>query len=89
MITASHPIEPSTAAADKSLDTGKRQEVAELMSKRMEQGLHRHVEDVVKKKKYNPNDVAAGHASTSAYVEYPHYVERRYNAAETLSPEHV
>ena len=82
-------VEPPIAAADKSLETGKLQEVAQIISKRMEQGLHRHFEDVIKKKKYNPNDVAAGRAFASAYVEYTHYVERLYNAAETLAPEHV
>ena len=82
-------IEPPIAAADKSLDSGKLQEVAQLISKRTEQGLHRHFEDTMKKKKYNPNDVAAGRAFSSAYVEYTHYVERLYTAAETLAPQHV
>jgi hypothetical protein len=82
-------IEPPIAAADKSLDTGKLQEVAQLISKRMEQGLHSNFEAMMKKKKYNPNDVDAGRAFSSAYVEYTHYVERLYDAAETLAPEHV
>jgi len=82
-------IEPPIAAADKSLETGKLQDVAQLISKRLEQGLHRNFEDVMKKKKYNPDDVAAGRAFASAYVEYTHYVERLYNAAETLAPGHV
>ena len=82
-------IEPPIAAADKSLESGKLQEVAQLISKRTEQGLHRHFEDLMKKKKYNPNDVSAGRAFASAYVEYTHYVERLYDAAETLAPEHV
>ena len=82
-------IEPPIAAADKALETGKLQEVAKLISKRNEEGLHRHFEDVMKKKKYNPNDVAAGRAFAAAYVEFTHYVERLYDAAETLAPEHV
>ena len=82
-------IEPPIAAADKSLETGKLQEVAQLIMKRMEQGLHRNFEAMMKKKKYNPNDVAAGRAFASAYVEYTHYVERLYDAAESLAPEHV
>ena len=82
-------IEPPIAAADKSLETSKLQDVAQLISKRMEQGLHRNFEDVMKKKKYDANDVAAGRAFASAYVEYTHYVERLYNAAETLAPGHV
>ena len=82
-------IEPPIAAADKSLETGKLQEVAQLIMKRMEQGLHRHFEDMMKKKKYKPDDVAAGRAFASAYVEYTHYVERLYDAGETLAPGHV
>ena len=85
----SGPVEPPIAAADKSLETGKLQEVAKLISQRTEQGLHRSFEDMMKKRKYNPNDVAAGRAFASAYVEYTHYVERLYDAAETLAPEHV
>jgi hypothetical protein len=82
-------IEPPIAAADKSLESGKVQEVAQLISKRMEQGLHRNFEAMMKKKNYSPNDVAAGRDFASAYIEYTHYVERLYDAAETLAPEHV
>ncbi len=82
-------IEPPIAAADKSLETGRLQDVAQLISKRMEQGLHQNFENMMKKKKYNPNDIAAGRDFSSAYVEYTHYVERLYNAAETLAPDHV
>ena len=82
-------IEPPIAAADKSLETGKLQEVAQLISKRTEHGLHRNFEAMMAKKKYSPNDVTAGRAFASAYVEYTHYVERLYNAAETLAPENV
>lgn len=82
-------IEPPIAAADKSLETGKLQDLAQLISKRTEQGLHRNFETVMSNKNYNPNDVAAGRAFVSSYVEYTHYVERLYNAAETLAPEQV
>jgi hypothetical protein len=82
-------IEPPVAAADKSLETGKLQDVAQLISKRMEQGLHSHFDDMMKKKKYNQDDVAAGRAFASAYVEYTHYVERLYDAGETLAPGRV
>ena len=82
-------IEPPIAAADRSLESGKLQDVAKLISKRMEQGLHSQFEDMMKKKKYKPDDVASGRAFASAYVEYTHYVERLYDAAESLAPEHV
>jgi uncharacterized protein DUF6448 len=82
-------IEAPIAAADKSLESGRLQEVAQLILKRMEQGLHRHFDEVMKKSKYKPDDIAAGRAYASAYVEYTHYVERLYDAAETLAPERV
>ena len=82
-------VEPPIAAADKSLESGKLQEVAQLILKRMEQGLHRHFDEVMKKSKYKADDIAAGRAFASAYVEYTHYVERLYDAAETLAPEPV
>jgi hypothetical protein len=82
-------IEPPIAAADQALETGKLEGVAKLVFGRVEQGLHRSFDDVMKKKKFNPNDVAAGRAFASAYVEYTHYVERLYDAAETLAPGQV
>ncbi|MNC93492.1 hypothetical protein D3C83_101320 [compost metagenome] len=60
--------------------------MAQLILKRMEQGLHRHFDEVMKKSKYKTDDIAAGRAFASAYVEYTHYVERLFDAAETLAP---
>ena len=82
-------IEPVVAASDRSVETGKLDGVATLVAKRMEEGLHRNFDAVMAKKKYDPNDVAAGRAFSSAYVEYVHYVERLYGAAEALAPSHV
>ena len=80
-------IEPPVAAADKAIAAGKLDEVAKLVSTRMAEGLHKHFEQVAAKKKYDPNDVEAGRAFSNAYVEYVHYVERLYNATETLAPD--
>lgn len=52
-------------------------------------GLHAHFSTVLAKRKYGPNDVDAGRAYSNAYVEFVHYAERLYAAAETLSPEHA
>jgi len=82
-------IEPAVAAADKALASGKLQPLGSLFVVRMEKGLHGHFDAVLAKKKYDPNDVEAGRAYSSAYVEFVHYAERLYDAAETLAPEHV
>jgi hypothetical protein len=82
-------VEPPVAAADKALETGKLQPLGKLVNERIEKGLHGHFDAVMAKKKYNPNDVEAGRAYSSAYVEFVHYAERLYDAAETMAPEHV
>lgn len=82
-------VEPPIAAADKAIETGKLQGLAKVIFDRTEKGLHGHFDQVMAKKKYDPNDVEAGRAYSSAYVEFTHYAERLYNAAETMAPEHV
>ena len=82
-------IEPPIAAADKALESGKLDEVVKLISGRMHSGLERHFKEVTSKKKYKTDDIAAGRAFASAYVEYTHYVERLYDASETLAPGRV
>jgi hypothetical protein len=77
--------EPAIAAADKAIETGKLEPVARLVTERVHKGLDKQFHDVVSKKKYNPNDVAAGRAYVGAYVEYVHYVERLYDAAGTAA----
>ena len=86
---ASRHHRAAVAAADKAIETGKLHDLAQVISDRTDRGLHAHFEQVMAKKNYNANDVAAGRAYSSAYVEFVHYAERLYNAAETMAPEHV
>jgi len=80
-------VEPPIATADKAIETGKLDDVFKLISEHMHDGLHRHFQQLMAKKKYDPSDVEAGRAFSNAYVEYVHYVERLYNATETLAPD--
>jgi hypothetical protein len=80
-------VERPVAAADKAIETGELQPLGRLVTDRMEQGLHAHFDQVMAKKKYDPNDVEAGRAYSSAYVEFTHYAERLYNATQTMAPE--
>jgi hypothetical protein len=82
-------VEPPIAAADKALESGKLDGVVKLISERMHAGLERQFKEVTAKKNYKPDDIAAGRAFASAYVEYTHYVERLYDAGETLAPGRV
>ena len=81
--------EPPVAAADRAIATGKLQELAKLISDRAESGLHGQFEPLMAKKKYNTDEVEAGRAYTSAYVEFVHYVERLYDAAGAVESEHA
>jgi hypothetical protein len=81
--------EPPVAAADKAIESGKLVGLGKVISERTEKGLHSHFEQVMAKKNYKPNDVEAGRAYSSAYVEFVHYAERLYDAAETMAPEHL
>jgi hypothetical protein len=80
-------IDPPVAAADQAIETGKLQPLAKAVFDRSEKRLHGHFEQVMARKKYDPNDVEAGRAYASAYVEFVHYAERLYGAAETPHPE--
>jgi hypothetical protein len=82
-------IEPPVAAADKAIETGKLQPLAKLVTGRVEKGLHGHFDAVTAKKGYNSADVEAGRAYTHSYVEFVHYAERLYDAAETTTPDHA
>jgi hypothetical protein len=86
-LKAAGTVEPSVAAADKAIETGRLQPLAKLITERNEKGLHEHFEQVMAKKKYAPADVEAGRAYSNAYVEFVHYAERLYDAAETLAPD--
>jgi hypothetical protein len=80
-------IEAPVAAADKAIESGRLQPLGKLVTERTEKGLHSHFDAVMAKKKYAPDDVAAGRAYASAYVEFVHYAEKLYGAAESLAPE--
>ena len=81
-------VEPPIAAADKAIEAGKLQGLAKLIADRNEKGLHGRFDEVMARKKYKPDDIEAGRAYAHAYVEFVHYAERLYDAAETLAPEH-
>jgi hypothetical protein len=81
-------VEAPVAAADKAIETGSLQGLANVISKRTEEGLHTQFERLMAKKKYTANDVEAGRAYTGAYVEFVHYAERLYDAAAIPAPQH-
>ena len=81
-------VEPPVAAADKAIDTGKLQPLANLVKERVEKGLHGRYDAVMAKKKYDADDVDAGRAYVAAYVDFVHYAERVHDAAGSPAQPH-
>ena len=79
---------PAIPAADKALDNGSTEVVEDLLIEAVRKGLHEHFRDVVSRKTFDPNDVAAGRRYVEAYVPYVHYVERLWEAAGKSSHGH-
>ena len=79
---AGRDLGPAIPAADKALETGAERNLIQLVTEKVQEGLLKHFKEANEKKKFAPDDVAAGHAFVEAYVKYIHYVERLYEAAE-------
>ena len=81
-------IEPSVAAADQALASGKVDAVARLVTQRVDAGVREKFEKVATRQPRDPRDVNAGRAWVAAYVDYVHYVERLYDGAATDTAHH-
>lgn len=66
---------PAIPAADKSLEDGRVEPVARLLSKSVNEGLSENFRRAVEKKKFGKGDIEAGLEFVEAYVKYVHYVE--------------
>jgi hypothetical protein len=82
---------PAIPAADKALETGSTDAVETLLIGEIRKGLRTHFHAASSRRKFDPNDVAAGRDYVHAYVPYIHYVEglweRATSAAEGHYPE--
>ena len=77
-------------AADRALESGSAAEVQKLVGDAVHAGIQTHFEEALERRRYDPNDVAAGRAYVRSYVEYTHYVERLHETAtSTARHEHA
>jgi hypothetical protein len=79
-------LEPSVVAVDRSIANGRLVSVSKLISVHTDQVLREQFEALMAKKPHDPDDIVAGRAYAKAYVEFVHYVDRLYEAAEALAP---
>jgi hypothetical protein len=78
---AGRNLGPAIPAADKAVETGSLDELTRLLTEAVRQGLHTHFHDIVAKKSFRMDDVAAGREFIESYVTFIHYVEGLYKAA--------
>jgi hypothetical protein len=73
-------MNPAVRAADRAVEDGRVGPVIDLLAKTMKEKINNGFRNMIAKKAYAPNDVAAGREYVKAYVGYVHYVEGAYNA---------
>lgn len=78
---AGRDLGPAIPAADKAIEDGSLGRVAELLTKAIHEGLHRHYAVAAARRRFDPNDVRADREYVEAYVPYIHYVEQLWLAA--------
>lgn len=85
---AGRDLGPAIPAADKALETGSEDALAQLLAGEVRAQLHGRFQDVMAKRNFRPDDVKAGREYVEAYVAYMHFAERLYEAAQQPSAGH-
>ncbi len=78
---AGRDLGPAIPAADKAIAEGKLEPLYKILTNKIHDGLHEKYQEVMKKKDFKKDDVAAGREFVEAYVPFLHYVEALYEAA--------
>ena len=79
---AGRDLGPAVPAADKALENGSIEQVEKLLTDAIREGVHKHFDAALGRRKFDPDDVKAGRAYVEAYVPYVHYVERLWRDAQ-------
>jgi hypothetical protein len=82
-------VGPIVPAADKAIDSNTVDTLQGLVAKAVQDGIRQRFQHVIEKKDFKPDDVWAGREYVKAYVEFVHYVEQIYIAAEGKAAAHT
>ncbi len=82
-------VDPGIAAADKALESGSLEQLIQRLDEAIHRGVKEQYEQVMAKKQFKPDDVEAGREYVKAYVQFIHYVERLYQAANKPAKGHI
>lgn len=83
-------VDPAVALADKALETGSVDKLADTLSQAMKNGIHDRFQLTLESLKHADQNVSAGREFVSNYVVFTHYVEGLHNniKGETAHEEH-
>lgn len=79
---AGRDIGPAIPVGDKAIETGSAEELLQLLTLKMREGIHARHHEVLVRSKYAKDDVDAGREYVKAYVEYIHYIEQLHESAK-------
>lgn len=85
---AGRDLGPAIPAADQAIENRSFEPLSKLLTAAIQDGLRSHFQEVMEKKNFPANDLAAGRSYIKAYVEFIHYVERLYESALTPASGH-
>lgn len=83
---AGTPVDPLVSAADRAVASGKADALLETLVHEVEAVVRARFGEVVRTKRYAPNDLAAGRRHVAAYVRFVHTVEGIGGAARAAHP---
>ena len=85
---AGRDLGPAIPAADQALEAGSAESLLRLLIGTVHDGVLGQFKEVMTKRQFEKDDVAAGQAYVSSYVAFIHYVERLYETAKNPASGH-
>jgi hypothetical protein len=81
-------IDPAVALADKSIESGSVDKLANVLTRALDKGVRERFERVMKTRQHADESVAAGREFVEAYVQFTHYVEGIHSLMKKGHHEH-
>jgi hypothetical protein len=85
---AGRDLGPAIPLADKAVATGSARAVADFLAGEVTHGVETRFQDLQRKRRFDPADLAAGRNYVASYVTFVHYVEGLHAAAQSPAEGH-
>lgn len=85
---AGRDLGPAIPLADRAVASGSDDEVARFIGDEVVDGIHTRFQDLQRRRRFDPADLAAGRAYVGSYVAFIHYVEGIDAAARSAAEGH-